>query len=235
MVEGNGRPSGRPVIGVTGNAKFWSPSWWCIRLMIFIAGGTARRISVRHSYPVEMLHGLVIGGGDDIHPSLYKAEVMPKASYDPQRDELEQNYILYALQHRLPMLGICRGCQLINVTCGGNLYADIRPMRQLTSNRGTILPHKVLRLERNSFVARAMRRTRTKINSLHHQAVWHIGKSLRPVAWDRDGFIQAIESSDRSPVLGVQWHPEYLIYRSPHRGVFRWLLRCARHQVAART
>tara|TARA_R110002072_G_scaffold56097_4_gene145535 strand:- start:18107 stop:18622 length:516 start_codon:yes stop_codon:yes gene_type:complete len=169
---------------------------------------------------------MVVSGGDDIHPSLYGGESMPKADYDQPRDELEQEMIGFALDNQLPMLGICRGHQLINVSLGGALHLDIRQMREKTSNFGTILPRKTALLEPRSMLAAVTGRVRLRINSLHHQAVAEVGEGLSIVGRDLDEFVQATECIERR-IIGVQWHPEYLMYRSTQRNLFAWLVNAA--------
>lgn len=229
MAPRTGADSRKPVVGVTGNAKWWSPSWFCIRLAVWLAGGQARRISVNHSWPIEQIDALVVSGGDDIHPSLYGEDEVPKAHYDPERDALEQAHIEWALKHELPMLGICRGTQLINVSQGGSLFQDIRTRRKLTSNRGTVLPRKTAVLRASSCLATVVKASRLRINSLHHQAIDELGSNVRIVARDLDGFVQAIEPTGKCHWLGVQWHPEYLMYRRRHLRLFKWLVQQCSH------
>lgn len=224
MAPATGDHSRKPVVGVTGNAKWWSPSWFSIRLAVWLAGGKARRISVKHAWPISQLDALIVSGGDDIHPSLYGEEEAPKAHYDPDRDALEQAHIAWALKHQLPMLGICRGTQLINVSLGGSLHIDIRAKRKLTSNRGTVLPRKTAALRARSCLASVTCASRLRINSLHHQAIDQLGEGIRIVARDLDGFVQAIEPTANCHWLGVQWHPEYLLYRPQQRRLFKWLV-----------
>lgn len=224
MASGPFSNKNKPVIGVTGNAKRWSPSWWNIRLAVWLAGGRAVRISTRHSAPSKPLAGLIISGGDDIHPSLYGEEEMPKAHYDPDRDALEQDQIKLAMREHLPMLGICRGYQLMNVVAGGQLHVDIRSMRSQTSNRGTIFARKTALVEPKSSLYELFKTSQLRINSLHHQAVLSVGRGYGVVAKDLDGFVQAVEH-ENSRWIGVQWHPEYLWYRPKHLSLFKWLVR----------
>ena len=224
MASETRRDLSRPVIGVTGNGKRFSPSWFCIRISVRLAGGIPRRISTRHSLEISSLDGIVISGGDDIHPSLYKGDEAPKAHYDRDRDELEQRHIRYALRRGIPLLGICRGYQLINVTCGGSLHGDIRNMRRNTSNYGTILPRKTINAKPDSLISRLIGRQRFKVNSLHHQAIDRLAEGFRVTGRDLDEMIQSIEASDNRRILGVQWHPEYLLYLSSQRRLFRWLV-----------
>lgn len=166
---------------------------------------------------------MVIGGGDDINPSHYRQQPAHDGEYDPERDQLEISWIKYALKRQLPLLGICRGSQLINAVLGGELHQDIRQMRQLTYNRPGLLPTKQVRLTAESRVAQLCGKQHLRVNSLHSQVVSKTGKGMNAVGWDLDGFIQATEHSERR-IIGVQWHPEYLFYLSSQRHIFRFLL-----------
>ena len=192
-----------------------------------IAGGRPVRITARQRSPAEHLDGIIVSGGDDIHPGLYGLEALAEKEDDHDRDELEQHYINYALEHRLPLMGICRGYQLINVVMGGSLHPDIRKMRRKTSNFGTILPRKTVVLSEEGGIARLTGQTRLRVNSLHYQAVDRVAESLRVGGHDLDSFVQVLEHSGDMPILGVQWHPEYLLYMPSHLRLFRWLVTSA--------
>jgi putative glutamine amidotransferase len=214
----------RPRIGVTGNARRWSPSWWCTRIALTLAGATAVRISVRHQPDERPLAALVIGGGDDISPEHYNGDLNAKVRTDPSRDQLEIDWIRYALEHRLPLLGICRGAQLINVVLEGDLHQDIRPLRRHTYNRPGLMPTKQVFLEPDSELARLCGTSKLRVNSLHHQAIDRPGEGLRIVGRDLDRITQAVECHSGRTLLGVQWHPEYLFYLPAQFALFRWLL-----------
>lgn len=217
--------AGRPRVGVTGNGRRWAPGWWCARFALWLAGAAAERISVRHPPSGEPLDALVIGGGNDISPEHYGGNIEAQVKADPERDRLEIDWIERALEADIPLLGICRGAQLINVVLGGTLHQDIRPLRRRTSNRPGLLPTKQVRLEPDSLVARVCGKTALRVNSLHHQAVREPGKDLGVVGWDLDEIAQAIEYTGGRPIIGVQWHPEYIAYLPAQFRLFRWLLR----------
>lgn len=217
--------AGRPRVGVTGNDRRWAPAWWCTRLALFLAGATAERITVRHLPSGEPLDALIIGGGSDVGPEHYGGEIDARVKLDPDRDKLEMEWIRRALDERIPLLGICRGAQLINVVLGGNLHQDIRPLRKRTYNRPGLLPTKQVRVDARSQLAKICGKTALRVNSLHHQAVSCVGQGLSVVARDLDDITQAIESSSGQSILGVQWHPEYLAYLPSQFALFRWLLR----------
>ena len=217
----------RPRVGVTGNHRRWSPSWWSTRCALRLVGAQAERISVAHAPSGRPLSALIIGGGDDIAPEHYGGDIEAMVRSDPERDTLEMRWIEQALEEGIPLLGICRGAQLINVVLGGNLHQDIRPMRVHTYNRPGLLPTKQVRVDAESRLAQVCSKVRLRVNSLHHQAVRNPGEGLRVVAWDLDNIVQAVESSDGRPILGVQWHPEYLFYLPAQLALFRWLTRSA--------
>jgi putative glutamine amidotransferase len=214
----------RPRIGVTGDHHRWAPSWWCLRLALFLIGARARRISVRDPAAGECFDAVIISGGNDIGPELYGGAEMPKAVIDRERDELEIGWINRALEERWPLLGICRGAQLLNAVLGGSLAQDIRQRRRHTSNRASIVATKNVALLRTSYMSAVCKRTRLRVNSLHHQAIDRPGLGLRIVGRDRDGICQAIEGREDHRILGVQWHPEYLFYLPVQLRIFRWLI-----------
>jgi len=218
----------RPRVGVTGNDRRWAPGWWCASLALRLAGAVPERISVRHPPSGKPLAAVVIGGGNDIGPEHYGGDIDARVKADPERDLLEIDWIKKAIKERLPMLGICRGAQLINVVMGGSLHQDIRATRVRTYNRPGLLPTKRVRLEEGSEVSAICKRALIRVNSLHHQAVNVPGEGLRAVGHDLDEIVQAIESESGWPIIGVQWHPEYLLYLPSQLALFRWLLSQAR-------
>ena len=188
-------------------------------------GAVPERISIRHAPSGQPLDALIIGGGSDIGPEHYGGDLDAKVKADPERDRLEIEWIGRALENGIPLLGICRGAQLINVVLGGTLHQDIRPLRRRTYNRPGLLPTKQVRLEPDSLLAGICGKTRLRVNSLHHQAIRDAAADLKVVGQDLDAITQAVESAAGRPILGVQWHPEYLIYLPAQFALFRWLLR----------
>ncbi len=222
--------AGRPLIGVTGPDGRFAFAWWASCLAIWLAGGRALRLTPsryqQHSH--DRLQGLIIGGGDDIDPSLYGGHDDGRAPIDPDRDRFEIEMIEHALHTRLPLLGICRGAQLINVVLGGSLYGDIRGLRRQTSNFRTPLPRKTALTAHSGVLHRVLGANRWRINSLHHQAIERLGQGLVVAARDLDNFVQAVECEQGRLILGVQWHPEYLPYLAVQRRLFCHLIDCAR-------
>lgn len=173
------------------------------------------------------LDGVVITGGHDVEPVLYKAAAEVKGHYDSVRDAFESAIIDYALANDLPLLGICRGAQLLNVRLGGSLFQDLRSRRHKTSNRRTILPLKTVYVLEGTQLREIASADRLKVNSLHKQSVDVLGAGLRIAGRDQDDIVQAIEHPKRRFLIGVQWHPEFLIYLPSQRRVFEALVHAA--------
>ncbi len=190
------------------------------------------RISTRQPGHQETLQGLIISGGDDIGAEHYAGDISLNARIDSARDRLELDWIKRALRQKMPVLGICRGAQLLNVALGGTLFQDIRLMRKYTRNRRSILPTKVVSVSEDSILQSATLSSRLWVNSLHHQAIDRLGDGLQIAARDRDSIVQAIEHNDRASLLGVQWHPEYLLYLPGQLALFRWLVTKAQTPLA---
>ncbi len=183
---------------------------------------------------VAGLDGLLLTGGGDVAAWCFGQQAVPEASgVDPARDAWEVALVAAAAAAALPILGICRGAQLLNVAAGGTLVQHLPTV--------TSLPHRVperdcesvhtVEVEPSSLLAAITGAGPFGVNSLHHQAVDQVGAGLRPVAWAPDGVIEAIESVDR-PQVGVQWHPELLTDRFEHAQLFRWLVEHATHAAA---
>jgi len=218
----------QPLIGVTGPDHGVPLAWWFTRCSIAAAGGEAVRLNASNPDPPRALDGIVIGGGTDLDPALYSGMDDGKAPRDSRRDAFEKRMIEEALEKGIPLLGICRGAQLLNVVLGGSLHQDVRPMRRLTSNRRTPLPRKTAKIEVGSRLHAMLDVTLCKVNSLHHQAVDRLGDGLRVVAHDLDNLVQGIERTGEAVVFGVQWHPEYLFYQRRQRAIFSYVVAAAR-------
>lgn len=163
---------------------------------------------------LERVDGLILTGGGDVDPSTYGREPQPSISgLDTDRDRFEIQLVLAARERAVPVLAICRGLQVANVTFGGDLIVDIPTevpgdVGHRASESVDLATHS-LRLDRNSRLARLVGDDTAHVNSSHHQAALRIGEGMRAVAWAADGIVEAIETiDDRWWLLGVQWHPE---------------------------
>lgn len=147
---------------------------------------------------------------------------------DKDRDELEFNLVDQAVKAEIPLLGICRGAQLINVYFKGDLYDDISSFYQEEPNRASIFPVKKVFLKARSKLARYVEMDELYVNALHRQAVKNVGEGIQVVAQEPNGVVQAIESFRENFIIGVQWHPEYLLTRASHRRIFKALVERAK-------
>lgn len=220
-------------IGISGPARTGMPQR-LISLALKLAGAGSVYIRPGAKINVELLDGLVLSGGSHIHPGRYGQEPEVTARYDLRRDATDWQLLRHAEQFNLPILGICRGAQLINVYRGGSLCQDVTPLRVHTRHHPLLLPLQTVRLVHDSLLGRIMPATSIGANRIHSQAIKVLGRNLRPVAVDNDLFVQAIETVDTHWLLGVQWHPEYLLYHSGHRHIFGCLVEAARQWKLAR-
>ncbi len=210
----------RPLIGVTGPDTAFPTAWWFIRWGVWRAGGQPVRLTPRRGPAPRPLDGVIISGGDDIDTRLYLPDAPNVAPMDAARDAYEIDVLKHELGRGIPVLGICRGAQLMNVVLGGNLHSDIRRLRRKTSNRRTPFARKTLLLEPTSRLHTMLGCERARINSLHHQAVADLGDGLNVAGRDLDGLVQAVENPQHRFLVGVQWHPEYLPLRRPQQALF---------------
>ena len=209
---------GEPVlIGVTGPSHGIRWAWWATRWHLRRSGASARYLHAADGYPDGHFDGFIIGGGNDIDPAIYGGDVSASRNVDTLRDQFELSMLDLAAERSLPVLGICRGAQLLNVYAGGSLYSDLQDMRRHTSNTGTLLPRKHVTIEPESRLAAMLGADTSRVNSLHHQAVKTLGAGLVTSACDRDEIVQGIESLSEPLRIGVQWHPEYMPQRRDQR------------------
>lgn len=224
----------RPTIGVTTARRGGRFMWWFNRLAVWRAGGRAVRILPGADRPVHALDGLIVGGGDDIGAALYGGEVVLNVRVDHDRDRLEQSAVWTARARGVPVLGICRGAQMINVVYGGSLHTDIYEVYEAAPRMRTILPRKTIRVASGSILEGILTCSVCRVNALHHQSMDRIGHGLQVVARDDYGIVQAIEGTKASLTLGVQWHPEFLVFDRGQQNLFRTLVEAAADTRAAR-
>lgn len=153
-----------------------------------------------------------------------------KGGLDPARDALEGGLIDHALVAHVPMLGICRGMQLINVRRGGSLHQSLEGFYDEYPQIRSVLPRKRVLLEPDSKLRRILGRDECRVNALHRQAIASAGQGLVAVAREASGIVQGYEATDRPWLIGVQWHPEYLPQRASQRALFESLVAAARDQ-----
>jgi putative glutamine amidotransferase len=174
----------------------------------------------------ERLDAVFLPGGADIDPTTYGADPHPLCERtDRERDRVEVTLAKWSLEDEKPILGVCRGMQLINVAAGGSLYQDLAqqlpgalkhdyfPFRGQSFTRD-YLAHEV-RVAEGTRLSRLVGAGQVRVNSMHHQGVRELGKGLVPAALAPDGLIEAIEGDNGSYLMAVQWHPEALTDHDP--------------------
>jgi putative glutamine amidotransferase len=185
---------------------------------------------------LDGLDGLLLSGGGDLDPVCYGGEMIPEVDgVDPARDAWELALVTRAGERGIPVLGVCRGAQVLNVAAGGTLIPDLPTVSDVAHRERERFAEEIHPVEvlAGSRLAWAMGRERAGVNTLHHQAVDRVGRGLRAVAWGPDGFVEAVESTTPAPALGVQWHPELLPHVPGHPELFTWLVEAADQRAQA--
>lgn len=224
--------TGKPTIIITGSRKksfVGHIGGWCAYLLVMCLGGSPRLISERHN--TEEFDGLILMGGKDIHPHRYGGEVKENYNYYLDRDEMEFALLEMAVKQKKPVLGICRGAQLINIYFGGSLFLDVRQVfeknKYPTNFFAQAFYRKRIVLKKDTLISQLAGYKYSKsVNSLHTQAVDKVGENLKVTAEEMSGVVQVVEH-ERLPILGVQFHPELLFYRSFPRNIFKWVIKKA--------
>jgi gamma-glutamyl-gamma-aminobutyrate hydrolase PuuD len=187
---------------------------------------------------VAAADGVLLTDGGNVISHAYGEEPHPASKFqDPARDEMELELVRQALERELPILGVCRGSQLLNVAFGGSLIQDVPSqvrgaIQHYSKALEAILLHQI-EIEPGSLLAQVMGMTSLAVNSYHHQAVKEAGSGLRINCRARDGVIEGVEAADGRPILGVQFHPEELTEPYPEfLRLFSWLVEQARGREA---
>lgn len=222
----------RPVIGIVGHgydvpkpfgilAAHGAPQWFSIA--VAAAGG--RPVIVPPGAGTDLLDildGLVLTGGGDVDPARYGGAPGSAFDVDPGRDEDEIDMVRAAAAARVPLLGVCRGLQVLVVALGGTLRGGLDHVHPEDGHPVTTAPDSLIR---------TLVGERPTTSALHRQAVADPGPHWTPTAWTDDGVIEAIEPTTDWPALGVQWHPELHWNPWPRDAtgpsVFGWLIRRA--------
>ncbi|MGI5922045.1 MAG: gamma-glutamyl-gamma-aminobutyrate hydrolase family protein [Syntrophomonadaceae bacterium] len=207
----------RPVIGITGNLD---SSEELVQLKSYYiksinsAGGTAlvlpptRDDTIMGDY-LSICQGLVISGGGDIDPHYWgESPAIGLGDISPLRDSFELALAAKVRAVKRPVLGICRGCQVLNVAAGGSVIQDIVSPISHMQNAPRWYPFHDIVIDKYSCLAAIVGSQAIRVNSFHHQAVGQPGSGIRITACALDGTIEAIEDGDHPFYIGVQWHPE---------------------------
>ena len=185
----------------------------------------------------------MFSGGGDPNPLLFGEEpVVQLHSITPERDLQELKLVRMAYDRQIPMLGICKGIQMINAALGGTLYQDIHSQKEggvwvkHSQDEDRRFPSHTVKVENGTLLHKLFGRDTLQVNSFHHQACKDIAPCLRLSAISPDGIIEAIESNEYKSILGVQWHPETFVLRDSDEmmPIFHWLIGEAQEFKAAR-
>lgn len=221
----------RPVIAITKPDQKGAWAFAAVAAAIRIAGGKpiAMTPEARQHHP--RISGVVFGGGDDIFPMLYDDAPKQGRIYDRARDAMELELAAQAQQDDIPALGICRGAQLMNVVRGGALYADVGAEYENAAYPNGLWDkmffRKCIYVVPGSQMHKIIGGKTLDVNSLHKQAVKRLGIGLRATAKESNGIVQAIEDDSLTFFLGLQFHPELLIYKPKIRSLFRHFVKTA--------
>jgi putative glutamine amidotransferase len=184
----------------------------------------------------ERLDGLLLTGGEDIHPGHFHEAIHERCrSISPERDATELPLARWAVQEGKPLLGICRGIQVLNVALGGSLYQDIGSQCPAAGRHDwypgfprTLLAHAAAVAD-GTHLARILGATALEVSSLHHQSIKDLAPALEVAAVAPDGIVEAVQVRDHPFAVGVQWHPEELAGTDAHsQRLFEALVRASR-------
>jgi putative glutamine amidotransferase len=184
---------------------------------------------------LDRVDGVLLPGGGDINPVAYRGQHHKTLrDINPERDRVEIFMARQAVQQDMPVLAICRGHQMMNVALGGSLWEDIADLKHdairhdyYVTHPRTHLAHSI-QIEPESHLANFLGQTEISVNSLHHQGVKELAAELVKTAVSPDGLVEAVELPGHPFAVGVQWHPENLIYEVPPMlGLFKGLVHAA--------
>lgn len=196
-----------------------------LKILPLIVPAVAGAVPFLSEYARQM-DGLLLVEGEDIEPKRYRAQqenfrYLEKT--DPLKDEMELRLLRHALRRKLPILGICRGSQLLNVACGGSLFGDVK--KEKRSRLHHIHPHHydayrhAIEVTPGTPLARWYGRKALLVNSYHHQGIRRLARRFRPMAYAPDGLIEAYFDPGADFLVGLQFHPERML--PEHRGNLR--------------
>ena len=181
---------------------------------------------------LDSLDGIMLSGGADINPLFLREDPVNELhNINPYRDRQELLIVKMAADRQIPILGICRGVQIMNVAFGGTLYQDIYSQAE-----GKLIKHSqdldrayashFVNIEEGSVLSKIMNTTSLPVNSFHHQAIQDVAPGFKVCAHSSDGIIEAIESTEYKSMIGVQWHPECFIVNDDEcmMPLFQWFI-----------
>lgn len=248
----------RPVIGIT--TKFTSDDSFGVNARIgarlqkwhMIADDYIKSVELAGGLPIiiplfndpsnideiiDKLDGLILTGGNDVDPQYY-GESMEREIGEiiPELDYMEIELTKKVINNTdIPVLGICRGHQLLNVACGGSLYQDLEKSGKEDHFKASSPKYHAVHeidIVEDSKVFKAVRKDKLRVNSYHHQSIKAVAENLMTAAMSTDGIIEAVESLDERFIMGIQWHPEMMSRVSEDQlNIFRYFIgECNRYR-----
>ena len=181
---------------------------------------------------LELVDGLLISGGNDVDPLFYgEKREAENLEITPERDYFEMALVKIAMKRTIPIFGICRGMQLLNVVFGGSLYQDFtfdsKSLNHTLEGSSVYKKKHSVIIQEKSKLFEIIRRKKITVNTSHHQIVKTVGRGLVATAWsEEDRVVEAIESENDHSLLCVQWHPEFMQDKNS-KPLFDWLVQSA--------
>ena len=235
----------KPVIGIVGSNALYDSARYKVVEKFYINSSYINAVINNGAIPMpipvvenddelfkllDLCDGLLLPGGEDIDPAYYNENPHPRIGViRPDMDKLALRCFDYFYKKNMPVFGICKGMQLINVALGGTLYQDIESqygnesILHLQAYSREYAVHTA-DIEENTLLKEILSEKTVKVNKMHHQAVKKVGDGLIASAYAPDGIIEAIESEDKT-IFAVQWHPEELVRSVPEMNkLFRRLV-----------
>lgn len=205
----------KPIIGITPDYSYEKTRFKISEdytNALLKAGGVPVLLFPGEDFP-DFVDGILFTGGGDIDPLRFGEEpIRQNGQISPLRDEYELSLCKEAMKRNLPLFGVCRGMQIMNIAAGGGIYQDIEVQTGTTLKHSQQAPrpyatHSITIIP-GSQLEKLWRTSKIAVNSLHHQAVSFLGKDFHVCARSADGLTEAMEMPEKDFVLGVQWHPE---------------------------
>ncbi|WP_105617385.1 gamma-glutamyl-gamma-aminobutyrate hydrolase family protein [Vallitalea okinawensis] len=185
---------------------------------------------------LQIVDGVLLTGGDDIDPAFIDEEPLRSlGKVNPERDIRELSIARYCLEEEIPLLGICKGMQVMGIACGGQLYQDIYSQRtthtiQHQQKAPSWYGWHEIQLEQDTNLYGIIQKTSVRVNSFHHQGMKACGELLKVCARSKDNLIEAIEHPEHPFYIGVQWHPERMFLKSSEQQqLFKAFFKCAKN------
>lgn len=212
----------KPIIGLVPLIDEKKESFWMLPGYmdgITEAGGIPVMLPLTHDEGeieelLDHMHGILLTGGHDVSPALYNEKPLKECAQTiEERDRMEMILLKKTLERDMPVLGICRGIQFLNVFTGGTLYQDLPAQRPTKTEHHQSPPYDIpvheVTIKDDSKLFKLLGKSSIRVNSYHHQAIKDIGEDLKIMAISEDGLIEAVEMPDKRFVWAVQWHPEF--------------------------